>query len=285
MQRFDPVQVRVFGDHAEGEAYTLGMVSLLMVLEACPDKHLATIYALQTMNDYFFPYRRERLGSAPDCDRLRNVDSRSQELQTWATPLVCCCARAEEVVMETSNVTSISPRLRYSGSAAAGVSPLGKADPADLAGIDIFRPLTPEQRRTVSDLGHEFLLPGDYVLGVHGSVGETLYSLLEGSAELSVPTSKGYLGVRTVRGGESVPLSILFGEGKLITTAVTVGAVRSFAIPRSFLLRLCVTRPDIGVQVYRTAAEVFGTRYAATLLKLIEAMDGAAPDAHLWTGA
>ncbi|MSQ27855.1 MAG: hypothetical protein EXR51_06940 [Dehalococcoidia bacterium] len=100
-----------------------------------------------------------------------------------------------------------------------------------------------------------------------------------------MPTSKGYLGVRTVRGGESVPLSILFGEGKLITTAVTMDTVRAFAIPSAFLLRLCLTRPDIGVQVYRIAAELFGTRYGATLVKLIEAMDGAASDAHLWAGA
>ncbi|MEK7216405.1 MAG: cyclic nucleotide-binding domain-containing protein [Chloroflexota bacterium] len=186
--------------------------------------------------------------------------------------------------MDTSNVTPISHRLR-SSDPVAGASPLGKPDPASLAGIDIFRPLTPEQRRTVADLGHEYLLPGDYVLGVHGSVGESLYCLLEGSAELSVPTSKGYLGVRTVRGGESVPLSILFGEGRLITTAVTMDTVRAFAIPRPFLLRLCLTRPDIGVQVYRTAAELFGTRYGATLSKLIEATDGVASDAHLWAGA
>ena len=162
---------------------------------------------------------------------------------------------------------------------------MGKAAPADLAEVDIFRPLTPEQRQTVADLGHEYLLPGDYVLGVHGSVGESLYCLLEGSAELSVPTSRGYLAVRTVRGGESVPLSILFGEGRLITTAVTMDTVRAFAMPRSFLLRLCLTRPDIGVQVYRTAAELFGSRYAATLSKLIEATGGAAPDAHLFAGA
>ncbi|MEK7216912.1 MAG: cyclic nucleotide-binding domain-containing protein [Chloroflexota bacterium] len=165
-------------------------------------------------------------------------------------------------MMQTSNVTLIS------SPAVAGVSPLGNADPGELAGIDIFRSLTPEQRRSVSDLGHEYLLPGDYVLGVHGSVGETLFCLLEGSAELSVPTSKGYLAVRIVRGGESVPLSILFGDGKLITTAVTVETVRCFAMPRSFLLQLCVTQPEVGMQVYRAAAEVFLTRYAATLSKL-----------------
>jgi len=158
-----------------------------------------------------------------------------------------------------------------------GVTPVGKTEPADLAHVDIFRPLDPRQRRAVSDLGHEYILPGNYVLGVHGSRGDTLYCVLEGSVELSVPTSKGYLAVRTVRGGESVPLSILFGEGSLITTAVTVGTVRAFAIPRDFLLRLSVTRPDIGVQVYRTAAELFGTRYSATLAKLTDALDGAAP--------
>lgn len=166
-----------------------------------------------------------------------------------------------------------------------GITPVGKTDPTDLAEVDIFRPLDPRQRRAVSDLGHEYMLPGDYVLGVHASRADSLYCILEGTVELSVPTAKGYLGVRTVRGGESVPLSILFGEGRLITTAVTVGTVRAFAIPREFLLRLCSTRPDIGVQVYRIAAEVFGTRYAATLAKLTEALDGAAPDAALWAGA
>lgn len=155
-------------------------------------------------------------------------------------------------------------------------------DPRELAGIDILRDLTAEQRALVGSRGKEVTLPPGYILGTHGSQGDAIYLILEGNVELSHPTPLGYLAVRIVKGGESVPLSILLGQGRFITTAVTIDSSRVLVIPRASLLALCNERPDIGMVIFRAVAEILGSRYAATLSRLAETLDKGLQRAELW---
>lgn len=165
--------------------------------------------------------------------------------------------------------------------------PAGKPLPGDLAPkefyaralarIDILEEMTIEQRALVASLGKEVTLPPNYILGTHSSEGDSLFLILEGCVELSVPTPVGYLAVRIVMGGESIPLSVLIGEGKLITTAVTTDTTSALVIPKQALLDLCTSRPDIGVLVFRSVARILGNRYATVLARLTEALGQKVP--------
>ncbi len=151
-----------------------------------------------------------------------------------------------------------------------------------LARVDILRGLTAEQRILVGDLGKEVTLPQGYILATYGSHADNLYLILEGSVELSVPTTSGYLPVRVVCGGESVPLSSLLGEGNVITTAVTLDASVVITIPAVSLVELCHARPDIGVVILESVARILAGRYAATLARLMESTNPGIQNAELW---
>ena len=152
-----------------------------------------------------------------------------------------------------------------------------------LAQVDILRDLTPAQRALVASLGEEMVLPADYILGTHGSKGDTLYLILEGEVELSVPTVMDYLAVRVVKGGESVPLSVLVGDSTLITTAVAMTSTRVVMIPRQRLLALCDVRPEIASVIFRSIAGILAQRYRFTLAKLTDTPGDAVRYADLWT--
>lgn len=155
-------------------------------------------------------------------------------------------------------------------------------DPDVLARIDILRGLTAEQRILVGDLGKEVTLPQGYILATYGSHADSLYVILVGSVELSVPTTSGYLPVRVVCGDESVPLSSLLGEGNVITTAVTLDTSVVIIIPAISLVELCHARPDIGVVILESVARILAGRYASTLARLMESAHPGIQHAELW---
>jgi len=151
-----------------------------------------------------------------------------------------------------------------------------------LARVDILSGLTAEQRILVASLGKEITLPQGYILATYGSHGDSLYLILEGSVELSVPTTSGYLPVRVVCGGESIPLSSLLGKGNVITTAVTLDTSVVITMPATTLVALCHARPYIGVVIFESVARILAGRYAATLARLMESTNRGLQNADLW---
>ncbi len=138
---------------------------------------------------------------------------------------------------------------------------------------DILQDLPPRHLELFLRIGSAVEIPADSILAVQGGRSEQLHIILEGSVQLSTPTTRGYLELRTAGPGETIPLSALVGDGTLTTTALAVGSAVVFQLPVADVLRICEDYPDAGRLVYRQIAAIFAGRYRKTVQQL--AMDGA----------
>lgn len=134
-----------------------------------------------------------------------------------------------------------------------------------LTHTDIFRNLAPGRVELFADLGDVVDLPPDTILGVQGGRSEHLYVILEGTVQLSAPSVAGYLPLRNAGPGETIPLSALVGNGRLVTTAVAVSGVLAYQLPVAHVQRLVDQYPDVGASLFRQIAEILGERYRRTV--------------------
>jgi len=133
---------------------------------------------------------------------------------------------------------------------------------------DIFRSLTPEQARFVASLGKVITIGEGDNVGEPDKGPATLYIILKGEADLMFHSPLGSIPVRVVGPGDTFPLAAILGEGVLITTGVALTDITALAIPAKDMAALLERRADIGMSVYRSAAQVFARRYTSTLTHL-----------------
>lgn len=138
---------------------------------------------------------------------------------------------------------------------------------------DILRGLPPRYLELFLRMGAPAEVPSDSILAVQGGRSELLHIIVEGAVQLSTPTARGYLDLRTAGPGETIPLSALVGDGTLTTTALAVGSVVVFQVPVADVQGICDDYPEAGRSVYRQIAAIFAGRYRKTVQQL--AMDGA----------
>lgn len=137
-----------------------------------------------------------------------------------------------------------------------------------LKDVDIFKGLTDEQIERVAALGDPVRVSAGQALGRAGELGDRLFIITEGKAELSAHSSVGEITVRTAGPGESFPLAALVGSGILITSVEAMTDMDLLAIPSLRLRKLCLDEPEIGMRLYAAIAEVLGQRYSRTLARL-----------------
>ena len=137
-----------------------------------------------------------------------------------------------------------------------------------LKATGIFRDLSEEQIDEVARLGGPLRVSAGSILGRAGELGECLFIVLEGKAQLSSQSSIGEITVRIVGPGESFPLASIVGSGGLITTAKAMTDMEVLAIARSALVDLCYENTEIGTRIYAAVAEVLAGRYGQTLKHL-----------------
>jgi len=134
--------------------------------------------------------------------------------------------------------------------------------------VDFLKGLTDEQIDKVAALTQRSSVAAGTMLGTAGELGECLFILIEGEAQLSAPSSVGEITVRIAEAGESFPLAALLGSGTLITSGKALTDMNLLEIPRSGLADLCSEEPAIGMRVYANIATAFVNRYGKTLAHL-----------------
>jgi CRP/FNR family cyclic AMP-dependent transcriptional regulator len=137
-----------------------------------------------------------------------------------------------------------------------------------LKDVDLFKELSPEQIDAVASLGVPLSVPFGEVLGRGGQAVQELFVIIEGEAQLSFHSDMGDITVRVAGPGESFPMAALLEEGALITTGKALTDMELLSIPRDSLIELCTKDTDIGMKVYRAAAQQFASRYSNTLTHL-----------------
>lgn len=143
--------------------------------------------------------------------------------------------------------------------------------PADVARLwhtDVFRNLTEAQMDAVAALGTVRRYEEGAVLVEQDRMGDRLYAVLEGKAQLTSNTGLGPVTVRVTSAGDSFPLASLVGYGLLITTASAMTAMTVWEVDCRRLLSHCNRNPQTSSRIFATAAAVLTERYRDTLTRL-----------------
>lgn len=150
--------------------------------------------------------------------------------------------------------------------------------PADVARLwhtDIFRNLTQAQMDAVAALGTVRRYDEGAVLVEQDRMGDRLYAVIEGKAQLTSNTGLGPVTVRVVSAGDSFPLASLVGYGLIITSASAMTAMTVWEVDCRRLLSHCNRNPETGSRIFATAAAVLTERYRDTLTRLALAAEQA----------
>lgn len=147
---------------------------------------------------------------------------------------------------------------------------------------DLLSGLTDEQAAEVLEIAQWHAIPAGTPLAVAGAPGEWVYIIINGAVELTARSSVGEVTVRIARGGEALPLAAILGTGELVTSATAMTDLIALAIPRLRLLALCGERPQIGMTIFRTTAEILTERYRSTLRRHLEGVSDAVRQPELW---
>ena len=134
--------------------------------------------------------------------------------------------------------------------------------------VDVFQGLSDEQVNRVVALGSRLQISAGETLGKGGELGQKLFVIVEGEANLTAHSEIGEIAVRVAGRGESFPLAVLLGEGTLITSGEALTDMDLLEIPRTRLLQLCSEDPSFGTRMYAAIAQLFANRYNATLTHL-----------------
>lgn len=141
---------------------------------------------------------------------------------------------------------------------------------ADLAQVDLFKDMTPEQVALLQPLAMPLHIWAGQQLIQAGDRGDLLFAVLDGKAQLYASSSVGEVTVRVAGPGESFPLASMIGNGVLITSVDALTDMDLVALSTSNLRLLCNERADIGMHIYQRIATILGGRYKKALGMLTE---------------
>jgi CRP-like cAMP-binding protein/nucleotide-binding universal stress UspA family protein len=133
---------------------------------------------------------------------------------------------------------------------------------------DVFRGLSETQMGRVAVLANQLQVKAGEVLEQADELGDRLFVIITGDAQLYAHTAVGEVTVRIAGPGESFPLAALVGAGTPITSGKALTDMELLAILRSALLELCSKDLTIAARLYSAIAEVFADRYRKTLAHL-----------------
>ena len=131
--------------------------------------------------------------------------------------------------------------------------------------VDLFKNLSIGQIDAVGSLGERLSISKGETLGEGGQLGQNLFIIVDGEAQLSAHSSAGEISVRVAGPKESFPMATLLGAHTLITTGIALTDMDVLAIPSDNLGELCAIDAEIGRNVYKAAAQLFASRYSDTL--------------------
>jgi CRP-like cAMP-binding protein len=147
---------------------------------------------------------------------------------------------------------------------------------------DLLRKLSDTQAEGIFKIARWETLPAGTRMAIEGSTAECIYIIAEGAVQLTGRSGLGDVTVRIAREGEAFPLAALLGPGELVTSAKAATEVSVLAIPRAELLDLCDQRPEIGMIIFKTTAEILADRYRSMLKRHLDRAELAVRPPDVW---
>ena len=219
-----------------------------------------------------------RLGPASSVGIIQFAETEGMDLIAMSVRERTGLARLIKGATSRNVIRSSNAKVRIFGAAGAHSAHAAADDQmeggAALAECELFRDLTSPQRDSIWALGTiENVDPGQ-VLVRGGDIASTLYVVLWGEAQMTVPSATGQqIPVRVDAIGDTFPVASLLGAVPLITSGTAITAMKVLAIPSENLIKLCANEPTIGHVLYRAAALGFARRYSETVRQLSRAVE------------
>jgi CRP-like cAMP-binding protein len=134
--------------------------------------------------------------------------------------------------------------------------------------VDIFAGLPDSDLRELAELGAVRTIPDGEGLGAEGQIGDSIYVVLEGRAQLSANSTIGRLTARMAGPGESFPLAALLGDGRLITSVKAATEMKVWRVDRGTLTEYFDGHCEVASHVYEKAGTILAERYRSTIWRL-----------------
>jgi CRP-like cAMP-binding protein len=137
--------------------------------------------------------------------------------------------------------------------------------------MEFTRKLKPEQLEKLGALSGEATFAEGDLIFREGDRGNIVYLIQEGQVALDihVPTC-GPTTILTLRAGQFLGWSSLFGDHSKQATARAMTATRAITISVPELLAACEADPELGYVIIFQVAESMGRRVKATRLQLLD---------------
>ncbi len=138
-------------------------------------------------------------------------------------------------------------------------------DRSVLRSIPLLAGLSPRQQEALEAIGRERSLETGEILFAEGHAAEAVFAVVEGRMKLVRYSPQGKeLLLHLVKPGQSFAEAALFGDGTYPATAEAVVATRVVGFPRSRLLELMRSSPELGLAMLASLSQ-WTRRMVATL--------------------
>ena len=167
------------------------------------------------------------------------------------------------------------PRMVVQAPAAEQVQTDGGQAPVlgVLRDCDLLMGLSDEQIEKVVPLAVQKEFGTGEVLGKSGELGDRIFIIAQGEAQITTHTQVGDIAARIAGPGNTFPAASFTGSGKLVTSAKALTNMKVLELQTSGLAALFSQNPDVGLQVYKNLAELFVDRYGETMGHLARSVE------------
>ena len=135
--------------------------------------------------------------------------------------------------------------------------------------VALFQGLSQQQLNLVASLAQPKQVKSGDVLGQAGALGEYLFIVIHGEAQLSAPSAAGDITVRIAEPGEAFHVASLTRSAILTTSGKALTDMELLAIPGIQLKELCSQNPDIGLTIYTNFADLLVDRYSRSVSDIV----------------
>ena len=150
--------------------------------------------------------------------------------------------------------------------------------------VALFQGLSEQQLNLVASLAQPKQVKTGDVLGEAGALGEYLFIVIHGEAQLSAPSAAGDITVRIAEPGEVFHVASLTRSAVLTTSGKALTDMELLAIPGTQLKKLCYKNPDLGLTVYTNFADLLVDRYNRSVSDIVLSSEIALWDADFLRG-
>jgi CRP/FNR family transcriptional regulator, cyclic AMP receptor protein len=139
----------------------------------------------------------------------------------------------------------------------------------ELAGTRMFRNLSPEQLKSIAELGEDVEFPDGRALMIEGGTADSFFLIRDGFVAVQTQSPAGPITIETLHNGDPVGWSWLVEPYLVYFDAHSRGLTRAIRFDAAALRRRCADDPQLGYELMRSFASVIVERLHATRLQLL----------------